>query len=128
MSHLLDTHALLWWLDGDSKLSSAAKAIISNKELKVHVSAATVWEITSKARIGKLQHILPAARNLMRVLADEDFKLLSITAEHSFRAGWLAGKHKDPFDRILAAQSIVEGFPLVTIDKRMADLGATVLW
>ena len=128
MSHLLDTHALLWWLDGDSKLSSAAKAAISNKELKVHVSAATVWEITSKARIGKLQHILPAARNLMRVLADEDFKLLPITVEHSFHAGWLPGKHKDPFDRILAAQSIVEGFPLVTIDKRMADLGATVLW
>ena len=128
MSHLLDTHALLWWLDGDPQLSVAARAAIADKQLKVHVSAATVWEITSKARIGKLQHLLPVARNLLRVLADEDFELLPITVEHSFRAGWLPGTHKDPFDRILAAQAIIEGLGLVTSDQHMAAFGAKVVW
>ena len=128
MRYLLDTHALLWWLDGDPKLSAKARSIITSRQLDVFVSAATVWEITNKARIGKLPHALPVARNLPGVLSDQGFPLLSVTVEHSFEAGWLPGNHRDPFDRILAAQSIVEGFPLVTIDTKLADLGAVVVW
>ena len=128
MSYLLDTHALLWWLDGDPKLSAKARAVISDRELTVWVSAATAWEIANKARIGKLPHVLHEARHLLAVLAEQDFKLLPITAEHGLRAGWLPGEHKDPFDRMLAAQSIVEGLILVTTDKRMAGFGAKVMW
>ncbi len=126
MSHLLDTHALLWWLDGDPRLSANARAVISDKHLAVFVSAVSAWEVANKARIGKLPHT--QAHNLLPVLATEGFKLLPVSLEHGFRAGWLPSDHKDPFDRILAAQSIVEGFALVTIDKRMTGFGATVLW
>ncbi len=128
MSHLLDTHALLWWLDGDPKLSATARAIIESDTSLVFVSAASAWEIAIKARIGKLARALPVARRLPEVLAEQGFALLPVTVEHGFRAGWLPGDHRDPFDRLLAAQAIVDGLTLLTTDLRIAELGARTAW
>ena len=128
MSHLLDTHALLWWFDGDPRLSKTALGVITNRKSPVYVSAATAWEIANKARIGKLQHAMTVAVNLLRILPEEGFEFLPVSVEHGYRAGWLPTAHKDPFDRILAAQAIIEGLGLVTSDQHMAAFGAKVVW
>lgn len=112
MNLLLDTHALLWWLDDHPSLSEKARTSIANGENLVFVSAAVIWEIRIKQALGKLK--IPA--DFRRVLEKEAFEMLSITAEHAHAVGSLAGYHRDPFDRMLVAQAKVEGFTLVTRD------------
>jgi PIN domain nuclease of toxin-antitoxin system len=128
MRLLLDTHALLWWWLDDPRLSRRAAEAIGGEDAEVHVSAATAWEIATKVRIGKL----PAARRLVEHfevgLAAEGFRQLPITVAHGRRAGSLAGDHRDPFDRILAAQSMIEGLTVVSADARIGRLGATSIW
>ena len=128
MTRLLDTHALLWWLDGDTKLSKRVRTLIEHGREKVHVSAASAWEISTKARIGKLPLAPAVARRLPDVLEEQGFPLLPVTVRHGHEAGWLQGEHRDPFDRILAAQAIAENFVLLTTDRKLAELGARVLW
>lgn len=128
MRLLLDTHALLWWWLDDPRLSRRASEAISAADADVHVSAATAWEIATKVRIGKL----PAARRLAeqfeKGLAEQGFRQLAITVEHGSCAGSLKGDHRDPFDRILAAQSIIEELAVVSADARIGHFGVKMLW
>lgn len=129
MRVLLDTHALLWWFDGAPELSGRAKVIIGDLEAnEVLVSAASAWEIATKARIGKLPLALTIAHRLPEALDEQGFQLLPITVRHGHRAGWLQSRHADPFDRMLAAQSILEGIPIITTDPALKALGASVIW
>jgi PIN domain nuclease of toxin-antitoxin system len=128
MRLLLDTHALLWWWLDDPRLSRRASEAIDAQDADVYVSAATAWEIATKVRLGKL----PAARRLADEfeagLAEQGFRQLPITVAHGRRAGSLPGRHGDPFDRILAAQSFVEELPIVSNDDEIRRLGVDVLW
>ena len=128
MKLLLDTHALLWWWEGDRRLSLRARDAMSAADADIYVSAATAWEIATKVRIGKL----PAARRLAEQfetgLAEQGFRQLAITVEHGSCAGSLKGDHRDPFDRILAAQSTIEELPVVSADARIGRFGAEMLW
>ena len=128
MKLLLDTHALVWWWEGDRRLSLRARDAMSAADAEIYVSAATAWEIATKVRIGKL----PAARRLAEQfetgLAEQGFRQLAITVEHGSCAGSLKGDHRDPFDRILAAQSIIEELPVVSADARIGRFGAEMLW
>jgi len=128
MKLLLDTHALLWWWEGDRRLSLRARDAMSAADAEIYVSAATAWEIATKVRIGKL----PAARRLAEQfetgLAEQGFRQLAITVEHGSCAGSLKGDHRDPFDRILAAQSTIEELPVVSADARIGRFGAEMLW
>ena len=128
MRLLLDTHAFLWWLDGDAKLSPAVKKLIEATTTEVIVSAATGWEIATKARIGKLPKALPIARRLPEVVAQQGFTSLAITIEHGQRAGWLPGPHRDPFDRMLAAQALTFDIPIATKDRMFESFGVNVVW
>lgn len=129
MRVLLDTHALLWWLDGAPELSAQAKAIIADIEAnEVLVSAASAWEIATKARLGKLPKALTVAQRLPDVLDEQGFRLLPITVRHGHQAGWLHNRHGDPFDRILAAQSMLEAIPIISSDPQLKALGASVIW
>ncbi len=110
---LLDTHALLWWLSGDSKLGRIAKAEISNPKNEVYVSAASIWEIAIKKGIGKLT----APADFDAIVDNEGFLKLPISLYHGEQAGTLPQHHKDPFDRMLVAQAQAEGLTLVTSDK-----------
>jgi PIN domain nuclease of toxin-antitoxin system len=125
---LLDTHALLWWLADDPGLTRAAERIIADTRNTVVVSAASAWEIATKVRLGKL----PTAANLIsdfgNQLRREGFELLAISAEHAVRAGLLPGPHKDPFDRMLLAQSQAENLPLITNERAFAAYGVRCLW
>jgi PIN domain nuclease of toxin-antitoxin system len=125
---LLDTHVLFWWLTADANLSERAKRILSDPTTTVYVSAASAWEIATEVRIGKWPEAADLAGNLVTVLAEEGFEPLAITLEHAESAGFLHGDHKDPFDRILAAQALPDGLPLVTSDAELDQFAVRTLW
>jgi PIN domain nuclease of toxin-antitoxin system len=125
---LLDTNAVLWWFAGDPNLSTAVRNIISRDDTLVFVSAASAWEICTKVRIGKLSSARELCEDFMGFVARHQFEPLSISVEHGRLAGRLPGAHKDPFDRILAAQALIEDVPIVTNDAAIAGFGVRVLW
>jgi PIN domain nuclease of toxin-antitoxin system len=125
---LLDTSALLWWYASDAMLSTKARKLIADPSTVSMVSAASAWEICTKVRIGKLATAAPLCENFSRILLQNRFEPLPVTVEHGRLAGRLAGSHKDPFDRMLAAQSLIEGVPLVTNDGAFAAFGVQVFW
>jgi PIN domain nuclease of toxin-antitoxin system len=125
---LLDTHALLWWLAGDGRLSRKARAAVSNADQLIFVSAASAWEITTKYRIGKLAGAGIVARDVASAVASQAFSPLAITLVHAQRAGSLLGTHRDPLDRMLIAQSQLENLTLVSNEKIFDDYGVTRLW
>ncbi len=128
MRVLLDTHTLLWWLDGDRRLSQRARRLIGNDETAVLVSAASAWEICTKFRLGKLPGAAAVATDVMGCLDSQGFLPLPITIDHAQRAGGLPGPHRDPFDRVLIAQSQAEDLPLVTIDPVFGFYGTKLIW
>lgn len=113
MRLLLDTHVLLWWLDGDRRLGAEAAARIEHDETDVYVSAATAWEIAVKRAAGKLA----APFDVAAEIENEGFLPLGITVEHCVAAGGLPLHHTDPFDRMLVAQARTEGMWLITSDS-----------
>ena len=128
MRLLLDTRALLWWLAGDEAMSPAAKAAVQDLENEVFVSAASAWKIATKHRIGKLP--LPAAlmADLEKAVADQGFASLPIQFRHGRAAGALPGPHRDPFDRMLVAQAMIEDMALVSNERAFDLYGVRRLW
>lgn len=114
MRLLLDTHVLLWWLNGNKPLSKEASRVIGNGKNLVFISAGTAWEISIKKALGKLR----APDDLEDALLANNFQSLPITISHALLAGQLPSHHDDPFDRLLIAQSKIEGLTLVTRDQR----------
>ena len=123
MKLLLDTHVLLWWLDEPTLLSAAARAAIQDPANSVAVSAAVVWEIAIKRGLGKL--IAPP--DLKAAIADCGFQLLPITAEHALRTEGLEWHHRDPFDRMLVAQALIENGVVVSRDPVLIQYGVPLI-
>ena len=128
MRLLLDTHALLWWLDGSRRLSRKARAAIGDEATSVFVSAASAWEITTKARLGKLPGAVDVAADVAGCVAGQGFSAMDITILHAQRAGRLPGDHRDPFDRMLIAQAHLEDLPVVSDDDVFDGYGVTRFW
>ena len=128
MRILLDTHALLWWLDGDRRLSQRVRRLVADDDTMVLVSAASVWEICTKFRLGKLPGAAAVAADVKGCLDSQGFVSLAITVDHAQRAGSLPGPHRDPFDRVLIAQSQAEDLPLVTVDPVFGLYRTKVIW
>ena len=128
MRLLLDTHALLWWLDGSRRLSRKARAAIGDEATSVSVSAASAWEITTKARLGKLPGAVDVAADVAGCVAGQGFSAMDITILHAQRAGRLPGDHRDPFDRMLIAQAQLEDLPIVSDDDAFDGYGVTRFW
>jgi PIN domain nuclease of toxin-antitoxin system len=121
---LLDSHALLWWEEDDTRLSERARERMERPDSEVLFSAVSLWELAIKQALGKLR--LPDS--LMSRLAEEGFRELSITAAYGLLAGELPRHHNDPFDRMLVAQARSEGLTIVTADRRIAAYDVPVLW
>jgi PIN domain nuclease of toxin-antitoxin system len=128
MRLLLDTHALLWWLDGDRRLPIKVRRLIADSTNDVLVSAASAWEITTKARLGKLAGALEVASDVVACIAGQGFSALPISMDHAQRAGSLPGPHRDPFDRMLIAQSQAEDLPLATNETAFDAYGIRRIW
>jgi PIN domain nuclease of toxin-antitoxin system len=125
---LLDTHALLWWWTNDKQLSATARAAIADERNTVLVSAASVWEISTKYRLGKLAMAATAIKQFPSLIEADGFEHLPMTWLHSLRAGAYSLDHRDPFDRMLAAQSENEAARLVTCDGAFGWFDTDVLW
>jgi PIN domain nuclease of toxin-antitoxin system len=128
MRLLLDTHAFLWWLDGDRRLSLKSRRLIASQANTVLVSAASAWEITTKARLGKLPGAEDVAADVVGCVGSQGFQPLDITLLHAQRAGALAGDHRDPFDRMLIAQAQLEDVSIVSDDRVFDDYGVRRIW
>jgi PIN domain nuclease of toxin-antitoxin system len=125
---LLDTHAFLWWIAGDAALSQPSMTAIGNTGNRVFVSAASAWEIATKVRIGKLPGAATIATDLTGIIDAQGFVPLPITLVHAQAAGALPGPHKDPFDRMLIAQAMLDRMILVSNEHRFDLYGVTRLW
>lgn len=128
MRLLLDTHALLWWFTDDPRLSMAARDAIGDEANEILVSAASAWEIATKHRLGKLDQASEAVSRFNELVLADGFSPLPISHDHALRAGSFVVEHRDPFDRMLAAQSEIEGVPLVTLDHAFGLFGTRVYW
>ncbi|WP_135256814.1 type II toxin-antitoxin system VapC family toxin [Thermus caldilimi] len=122
MNLLLDSHIVLWWLSDDRRLSRRARRLIEGAD-QVFVSAATTWELAVKASLGKLR--MP--EGFVEVVEEEGFTHLPITPVHAMAVQSLPWHHRDPFDRILLAQAMVEGVRLMSADQALASYGRFVI-
>jgi PIN domain nuclease of toxin-antitoxin system len=126
-SILLDTHTFLWWLFGDSKLSNKSRNTIKDMSMDVYISAASVWEIATKHRLGKLPQANSVAKNVPSWIERAGFISLPISAEHAQLAGTWKSNHRDPFDRMLAAQAKIEKMPILSSDKALKQFPVKVI-
>lgn len=128
MRVLLDTHALLFWLFDDDRLGETARGLMTDPATDVLVSAASAWEIATKHRIGKLPSAHVLVQDIAGWVTEAGFAALPITVAHAQRAGSWPQPHRDPFDRMLAAQAVLEGIPLLSRDEVLRSFGASLLW
>ena len=128
MRVLLDTHAFLWWVLEDPRLSAGARNLIAAPETDVVVSAVSAWEIAIKAADRRLDLPEPAQTYVPDRIVANGFRELHVTVEHALGVAGLPPIHRDPFDRLLVAQAQVEGIPIVTSDPSIAKYEVEVIW
>lgn len=128
MNLLLDTHAFLWFIKNDASLSLRARGLIEETENKRLLSIVSLWEIAIKASLGKIVLKLPFDALMPRQLQENDIDLLPIALPHLGLVERLPFHHRDLFDRLIIAQSLVENLPLVSIDSQFDKYGVQRLW
>ncbi|MEJ2285868.1 MAG: type II toxin-antitoxin system VapC family toxin [Desulfobacterales bacterium] len=128
MKYLLDTHAFLWFVSDDSRLSYRAKSIIKTGNNEVYFSAASAWEMSIKIRLGRLTIEDDLEPFIVKQLAENSFHALSVTIFHSIYTSKLPEIHKDPFDRMIIAQSQIEDMHLISQDKNIKKYKVPVVW
>ena len=128
MRFLLDTHALLWWLFDDPRLSSTTRDIVGDGANDILVSSASAWEICTKHRLGRLPAASELARDVAGWVERARFTELPIRFAHAQRAGSWPQAHRDPFDRMLAAQAALEELPLISRDPALSAFGIRLIW
>jgi len=126
MGLLIDTHILIWFLEGNKLLSKSRRQIIANPQNDVYVSIASLWEMAIKISVGKLTLAYPFAA-VIKQIAAEDIEILPILPEHTLQVSTLPFHHRDPFDRIIIAQSQVEDLTIMTDDNNFGSYGVKLL-
>jgi PIN domain nuclease of toxin-antitoxin system len=121
---LLDTHAALWWLADDARVGRNAERQLSDETNRVLLSAAVIWEVAIKRSLGKLQ----APADLAQTLLNAGAQPLAVTLDHAAGVEELPWHHRDPFDRLLVAQALIEGAAIVSQDVRFGQYGVSLLW
>ncbi len=128
MRALLDTHAFLWWIADDSRLSKKAREIIADGHNELFLSAASGWEMAIKARLGKLQLSDSLERFVPEQLIINGIEGLPVQMRHTLHVQILPDYHRDPFDRLLVAQAQLEGLPILTRDPYIARYQVKTIW
>jgi PIN domain nuclease of toxin-antitoxin system len=127
MQYLLDTHALLWFLEDDSQLPVKVSNEITNIDNKCYVSIASLWEIAIKINLGKLS-IKFSFEKFASFLSDNDIEVLPIAFDHLTQLSSLEHHHRDPFDRIIIAQCMVENLTILTKDQYFPNYPVKIMW
>jgi PIN domain nuclease of toxin-antitoxin system len=128
MRLLIDAHALLWAMDDPAQLSGPAATALQDPANQLLIGAGTVWEISIKVGLGKLALSLPYRQWMDRVFVDLGLSILPITVEYADRQAALPHHHRDPFDRLLIAQSLTDAIPIVTADAQFNSYGIVRIW
>jgi len=126
--YLLDSHVLLWWWFDPERLSEPVQTLLADPATTVLVSAATVWELSLKHHQGRLPELHQAIGDLPGLLLADGFQPLSIAQAHGLRAGAYSQPHRDPFDRMLAAQAELERLVLLTADPQLSTFPCRTFW
>lgn len=128
MRVLLDTHAFLWWIMNDERLSGPSRKVISQAENQIFFSAASAWEISIKCQLGKLE--LPGKPEpfISEQVQVNNFTALPINLTHALQVFELPALHRDPFDRMLVVQSRVERLPVLTMDEKIRQYEVETIW
>ena len=127
-TYLLDSHALLWWWFDPDRLSTAVRELLSDPATPVLVSSASVWELSLKHHQGKLPELSGAIADLQGLLQADGFEGLPISLAHGLRAGGYSQPHRDPFDRMLAAQAELDRLVLLSADPQLSTFPCQTLW
>jgi PIN domain nuclease of toxin-antitoxin system len=128
MALLLDTHAFLWWVDGSPRLSKRARAAIGRPGERCVVSLGSCWEMAIKVSLGRLKLPAQLDRFVAEHTAASGFQPLAITLPHAARVATLPFHHRDPFDRLLAAQALEESLAIVSADRIFSRYGVKRVW
>lgn len=128
MNLLLDSHSFLWFIEGSPQLSIAARSLIADPANVLFLSMASVWEIAIKVSLEKVHIGQPFAQFVPHQLALHSINLLDITLQHAVEVSKLPFHHRDPFDRLIIAQSLVERLPIIGTDGVFDQYGITRLW
>ena len=128
MNYLLDTHTFLWFINDDASLSSTAKALIEDSENTIYLSVASVWEMAIKVSLDKLEMPSPFIDFIDEQLSKNTIILLGTKTTHTGIVATLPFHHRDPFDRLIIAQSKVEDTPVIGKDVIFDDYGIKRLW
>lgn len=128
MRLLLDTHSFIWFFAGDPKLSTIARTLIEDEGNEKLLSLASIWEMAIKQSTGKLTLSLPIKDYIEQKLSFSDFRLLNINLDHISAIATLPFHHRDPFDRLLIAQAMIEQIPIVSADSVFDSYPIQRLW
>ncbi len=125
---LFDTHSFIWWANESAKLSATALAALEDENNRLFLSDVSIWEMQIKIQLGKMKLNMPLPDLIESQKQDNNVEMLSIKTEHILALDNLPSHHKDPFDRLLIAQSEVENLTIVTLDPEFSAYGAKILW
>ena len=128
MKYMLDTHSLIWFIDGDVKLSVHARQLMDDEANELFVSIGSLWEMAIKFSIGKLNLGSPFAEMFPQQLTDNSIEILGITVDHLRAVCELPFHHRDPFDRLIIAQAVVERWPIISVDTIFDGYGVKREW
>lgn len=128
MKFLADTHAFLWFVTDSPRLSVKTKALLESPDSERWLSIVSLWEIAIKTSLGKLSLAKPFEQFIPEQLARNGFQVLGLTVEHAAKVAALPLHHRDPFDRMLVAQCLVENLPLLSSDEPLDAYGIQRLW
>ena len=128
MKLLIDSHAIVWWMTDDPRLSPAARQALGSPQHERFLSLASLWELSLKVSAGRLQGIGSTIVNLREASSKQSIQMLPITFEHIVRVENLPRHHADPFDRLLVAQALEEGLTILTADRALSRYPAPVVW
>lgn len=126
--YLLDSHVLLWWWFDPGRLSREVRLVLINPTSEVFVSAASIWELSLKHHQGKFPELAAVIDDLPGLLQADGFQPLAMSISHGLRAGGYSQPHRDPFDRMLAAQAELERLVLISADQQLATFPCQTLW
>jgi PIN domain nuclease of toxin-antitoxin system len=128
MRLLIDSHAIIWWMTDDPRLSPMARKALGSSQHERFLSLASLWELSLKVAAGRLQGIGSTMDNLRQASAKQAIEILPITYEHILRVESLPLHHADPFDRLLVAQALEEGLTILTADRTLSRHPVSILW